>query len=71
MWNKTPHILDSNIIVTFTLYHRGKTPTPRHIWIGGWVDPRAGLGGMAKRKIPASSGTQTPIFQPVASHCTA
>jgi hypothetical protein len=28
----------------------GKEPPPRTHWIGGWVDPRAGLDDVEKRK---------------------
>jgi hypothetical protein len=38
-------------------------------WIGGWVDSRAGLDAVVKRKIPNSrreSKPRTPIVQPLA-----
>jgi hypothetical protein len=38
------------------LYRRGKSP--RYHWIGGWVDPRAGLDDV--EKILAPTGTRTP-----------
>jgi hypothetical protein len=38
------------------LYPRGKSPSTD--WIGGWVDPRAGLGDV--EKILNLTGTQTP-----------
>jgi hypothetical protein len=34
------------------LYSRRKSPGTH--WIGGWVDPRAGLDAVAKREIPLS-----------------
>jgi hypothetical protein len=36
--------------------------------IGGWVDTRAGLDMVAKRKIPASIRNQTPLVQSVTSY---
>jgi hypothetical protein len=41
-------------VVTFTtrpIYHQGKAPCTH--WIGGWVDPRAGLNAEVKKKIPS------------------
>jgi hypothetical protein len=41
-------------------------------WIGGWVDPRAVLDTVVKRKIPNprwESNPRTPIVQPVAQRC--
>jgi hypothetical protein len=37
-------------------------------WIGGWVDPNAGLDAMAKSKTPfrALAGNRTPVVQLVA-----
>jgi hypothetical protein len=36
-------------------------------WIGSRVDPRAGLGAVAKRKsISAPAGNRIPLVQPVA-----
>jgi hypothetical protein len=38
-------------------------------WRGGWVDPRAALDAVVKRKIPSprrESNPRTPIVQPVA-----
>jgi hypothetical protein len=46
---------------------------PVTYWIGGWVDPRASLDAVAKRKIPSprqESNPRTPIGQPVAQSCT-
>jgi len=34
------------------------------------LDTRAGLGVVAKRKIPASAGNRTPVGQQVAIHFT-
>jgi hypothetical protein len=45
--------------------------TPGTHWIGGWVDPRAGLDDV--EKITDPTGTRTPTFsvvQPVASRYT-
>jgi hypothetical protein len=28
-------------------------------WIGGWVDPRAGLDAMVKEKLPSPAGKRT------------
>jgi hypothetical protein len=42
-------------------------------WIGGWVDPRAVLDVVVKRKIPSlrrESNLRTPIVQPVAQRYT-
>jgi hypothetical protein len=42
-------------------------------WIGGWVDPRAVLEEVVKRKIPSprrESNSKTPIVQPVAQRYT-
>jgi hypothetical protein len=34
---------------------------PRTHWIGGWVDPRAGLGDLEKRNsLPTGTRTPTP-----------
>jgi hypothetical protein len=51
-----------------------KEKAPGVHWIGGWVDPRAGLGAMEKRKIPSSpplpSNPLTHIIHPIASRYT-
>jgi hypothetical protein len=39
------------------LYPQGRSPDTH--WIVGWVDPRAGLDDMAKRKLFTPTGTQT------------
>jgi hypothetical protein len=42
-------------------------------WIGGWVDPRAVLDAVGKRKIPSlrrESNPRTPLVQPVAQRYT-
>jgi hypothetical protein len=42
-------------------------------WIGGWVDPRAVLDAVVKRKLPNSrseSNPRAPIVQPVAQRYT-
>jgi hypothetical protein len=41
-------------------------------WIGSWVDPRAGLGNMVKRKfLPHWDSNSDPlVFQPVANRYT-
>jgi hypothetical protein len=42
-------------------------------WIGGWVDPRAVLDAVVKRKIPTprrESNPRTPIVHPVAQRYT-
>jgi hypothetical protein len=42
-------------------------------WIGGWVDPRAVLDAVVKRKIPSTrreSNPRTPIVQVVAQRYT-
>jgi hypothetical protein len=41
---------------------------PRTDWIGGWVDPRAGLDVVARRKIPLHAGNRTPVVQLVATY---
>jgi hypothetical protein len=48
----------------FTLRER----TPGTHWIGGWVEPRAVLDVVVKRKIPSprrDSNPRTPIVQPL------
>jgi len=40
------------------LYPKGKSP-----WIGGWVEPRAGLEAVVKGKIPSPRGESNPIVQ--------
>jgi hypothetical protein len=48
------------------LYPRGKSPGTR--WIGGWMDPRAGLDDMEKRKILTLSGLELrPLGRPAPS----
>jgi hypothetical protein len=42
-------------------------------WIGGWVDTKALLDAVVKRKIPSTrreSNPRTPIIQPVAQSYT-
>jgi hypothetical protein len=52
------------------------TPRERSLgthWIGGWVEPRAILDAVVKRKIPSprrESNPRTPIVQPVAQRYT-
>jgi hypothetical protein len=52
------------------------TPRERTLgtrWIGGWVDPRAVLDTVVKRKIPSprrESNPRTQIVQPVAQRYT-
>jgi hypothetical protein len=36
-------------------------------WKGGWVDPRAGLDAVEKKRSLAPAGSQTPAVQLVAS----
>jgi hypothetical protein len=61
-------------VISFTprpLYPRERTSDT--YWIGHWVDPRAVLDVVVKRKIPSpqrESNPRTPILQPVASHYT-
>jgi hypothetical protein len=43
--------------------------TPGTHWIGGWVDPRAGLDEVEKRKF-LYSNSEPSIVQPVASRYT-
>jgi hypothetical protein len=43
---------------------RGKIPSV--YWIGGRMDPRADLDGVAKEKIPTPTGNRTPVVHPVA-----
>jgi hypothetical protein len=46
--------------------HPGKE-SPSIRWIGGWVDPRAFLDAVMKRKIPSSrqeTNPRTPVIQP-------
>jgi hypothetical protein len=33
---------------------------PGIYWIGGWLDPRAGLNALEKRKSLSSAGNRTP-----------
>jgi hypothetical protein len=42
----------------------GKDPGTH--WIRDWVDSRAGLDAVAKRKALATAGNRTPVVQPVA-----
>jgi len=56
-------------MVSFTLqvtYPLGEK-TPSVNLIGGWVDPRAGLEAVAKRKIPtiSTAGNPMSVVQPV------
>jgi hypothetical protein len=45
--------------------------TPSTHWLGGLVDPRAGLDDMEKILDPTGTRTQTPsVIQPVASRYT-
>jgi hypothetical protein len=51
-------------VVSFTprpLYPRGKIP-PGTLWIGGWVDPRAGLDDVEKRKFLTLSGLELRLL---------
>jgi hypothetical protein len=48
------------------LYPRGKIP--RYQWIGGWVDPRAGLDDVEKRKFLTLQGRELgPLGRPAPS----
>jgi hypothetical protein len=50
-----------------------KERAPGTHWIGGWVDPRAVLDAVMKRKIPSprrESNPRTPIAQPVVQRNT-
>jgi hypothetical protein len=65
-----PHFLDLGTrwrwVVSFTsrpLYPREKTPPPGTHWIGGWMDPRAGLDDLKKRKFLTLSGLGTPTHR--------
>jgi hypothetical protein len=41
------------------------------LWIGGWVDPRAGLNGVEKITDPTGSRTATPrSFSPITTFTT-
>jgi hypothetical protein len=40
------------------------------LWIGGWVDLRAGLDTEARGKIFASAEDQSPVVQSVVRHYT-
>jgi hypothetical protein len=61
-------------VVSFTplpLYPRERAPGTH--FIGGWVDPRAGLDDMAKWKFFTLLGVELPlslVVQPVASRYT-
>jgi hypothetical protein len=47
--------------------------SPGTQWIGGWVDLRAVLDAVVKRKIPSPHwelDPRTPIIQPIAQHYT-
>jgi hypothetical protein len=73
-----PRILDldtrggdwsASLSVCFTPSERA----PGIHWIRGWLDPRAILGAVVKRKIPSprrESNTRTPIVQPIAERYT-
>jgi hypothetical protein len=43
----------------------GKEPSFVTIWIGGWVDPRAGVEAMEKIKVHAPAGDGNLAIQPV------
>jgi hypothetical protein len=44
------------------------TPPPRTHWIGGWVDPRAGLDNVEKRKFLTLLGLKLqPLGRPARS----
>jgi hypothetical protein len=51
-------------------YPRGKSPGTH--WIGGWVDPTAGLDDVEKRNFLTLLGLELDpsVIQPVASHYT-
>jgi hypothetical protein len=49
---------------SWSLYHRGKDPGTH--CIGSWVDFRAGLDAVVKRKYPYPYETRTPVVHPVA-----
>jgi hypothetical protein len=62
-----PHFLDLGTswkwVVSFTprpLYPRGKSPNIH--WIGGWIDPRAGLDNVEKRKFLTLSGLKLRLL---------
>jgi hypothetical protein len=58
--------------VSFTprpLYPRKKSPSTH--WMGGWVDPRAGVNDAKKENsLPYWDLNSDPSFQPIASHHT-
>jgi hypothetical protein len=50
-------------VVSFTprpIYSRGKAPVTH--WIGGWVDPRAGLDDVKKRKFFTLPGLELRLL---------
>jgi hypothetical protein len=44
-------------------FHAPRERAPGTHWIGGWVDPRAGLDAVAKRKIPSPCRESNPCRQ--------
>jgi hypothetical protein len=38
---------------------------PNTLWIGGWVEPRAGLDNVSRGKFLAPARSRTPSMQPV------
>jgi hypothetical protein len=65
-----PHFLDlSTSWREWLASHPGRF-IPGTSWIGGWVDPRAGLDDMEKRKFLTLPGLNHSVNQSVASHYT-
>jgi hypothetical protein len=63
------HCTSWSLVVSFTarpLYPRGKSPDTH--WIGGWVDPRASLDDVEKRKFLTLPGLKLrPLSCPARS----
>jgi len=69
MWGRgiAPHILNLDTVLrVIGQFHAPSAFTPgerapRTHWIGGWLNPRAGLDAVAKRKIPFSPLSEMEI----------
>jgi FtsP/CotA-like multicopper oxidase with cupredoxin domain len=40
-----------------------KERAPGIHWIGGWMEPKAGLDTVVKKKFPGPAGTRTPDYR--------
>jgi hypothetical protein len=65
-----PHILYLGTVTPWPLYPRQQSPGTH--WMGGWMDPRAGVDDVEKRKFLISQGLEfwPSVVQPIASRYT-